>query len=81
MQIIITAVGPKDSTYEQFLAALPEGEPRFAGASSIPASTVSHCPLAARSAPRPDMCSYLFLYHVVALALNKPVSPQCTTIR
>ena len=36
LQIVITAVGPKDSSYAQFLTALPANEPRFAGDKSIP---------------------------------------------
>ena len=46
LQIIITAVGPKDSTYEQFLAALPETEPRFAGVCPPPGTYHAPWPLA-----------------------------------
>ena len=31
-EIVITAVGPKDAAYEQFVASLPPNDCRFAGA-------------------------------------------------
>ena len=81
LQIIITAVGPKDSTYEQFLAALPENEPRFAGACPLPSPFHAPPALAASSASSPDNAPHVILQQAAAIALINSVFLQCTTTR
>lgn len=82
LQIIITAVGPKDSTYEQFLAALPENEPRFAGACHYPAPAMRHRPLLSNVPHGIDAVLHLNpLAHCRSGLDEELVSLQCMTTR